>query len=214
MILAGSLIITIFVAIEFERLAELITYLNKSHSTLIMSVLVLLIIPMAFFLGVIIESITDFIRYYFEMIIGDEGRDNLHRLICGKTYKNYSVLQAYSIKGLENVYYDKDDLKDVRKGSLLVGFFFNTANSETIDWVVQHYATYRLSLNYIVLLPFICYTLFELKIIFFSNPYIVLTVWSLSTLLLYRFAIERKLYAYEVLYRHIVTVLCYEQKNE
>ena len=169
LVLTGSLIILLFIVIEIDRLSEIILQIDKNYIPLITGVSVVFLIPVAFLWGVVLEAITEFFRGNFEKIIGDTWRIKIDKFFCNYTYHNYAILQDYSIKKLNYIYFEKEGLEDVNQRSLLVGFFFRTANSESIDWVIQHYSSYRLCLNYIVLLPFIFYTFFNFGIWIFSN---------------------------------------------
>lgn len=94
-----------------------------------------------------------------------------------------------------------------------VAIFFNTASKENIEWVVQHYSYYLLSINYLFICCCVFISTFFISFNYLSNNQIRIIVATFIYLFINQ-AITKFLYAHECSYRHSAIVLCEEKSND
>ncbi len=97
--------------------------------------------------------------------------------------------------------------------SLACALFFQTANKENIDWLIQHYSLSILAMDYVfVLLWLPILVVFMPLTIWYQAGFILLII--ICTYALISTTIDRYLYSYEVVYRHGIIVLCQKTSEE
>jgi hypothetical protein len=162
-----------------------------------------------FMFGIIADSISSVGIFLLDKAIEIES---LRRrvLFCQGSYEQYSHLSDKFEKLLKDTekYKILKPEKIVRK-SYASGIFFDTANKENVEWLVQHYSIFLLSMNYILIVPFALFiaTVFPTTLFWTIIFWIVILAFLYS--LIYQ-AAHKYLYAYEVIYRHGVIVISKE----
>lgn len=180
----------------------------------------LFLFSLSFFIGLLVEggaaiSVQTFIVW------GSNKRLFIRLFVCSKGAKafNYTLNEFNKLFEVNKIY-KRINKYDSHDDPLAVALFFKTANSQTLDWVIQHHSTYILATNYLFLLLFLGTPVLIIK--FFPANFTLWVKFSVSIIysaciyLLFHLAIDRYLYTYETTYRHDILVLCddtFKQKN-
>lgn len=186
----------------------------------ILTGITLFLFSLSFFIGLLVEggaaiSVQTFIVW------GSSKRLFIRLFACSKGAKAFNyTLHEFNKLFKVNKTYNRINKYESHDNPLAVALFFKTANSQTLDWVIQHYSTYILATNYIFLLLFLGTPVLIIK--FFSANFTLFVKIFISIIfitciyLLFHLAIDRYLYTYETTYRQDILVLCDDtskQKN-
>lgn len=164
-------------------------------------------------LGIIVDTIANLV---FEDLLKKIYKNERSRLIfrCEKNFKKYDSL----MNNFKQEFTSSDKYKDLPRNEDIyiaysVGIFFHTANKENIEWAVQHYSFYLLSLNYLfvsccvlIVTPFTTLPLtYKLGLTAVLFVFIYVLIYQ---------AINKFLYTYEVSFRHSTIILIEEKLKE
>lgn len=195
----------------FTKLNDLITKLGPTATPLI-TALTLISVPIL--LGVVIDAAANII---FENIVEKLPPSNEKvRKFFGIKWR-YDQCNELFVKCL-NELDSSDKYKHLAKDKTLirsyaVAFFLHTANKENIEWVIQHYSYYLLSINYLFI---ICLTfIFTIFLPFALGTKII--ICSVSVIFIYLLmsqAMTKFLYSYECAYRHWSVILAQESEEK
>lgn len=216
--LVGSLAIVVLFLLLYGFHDALINKFIKEDlialSSSLQIILLILFFPVGIFVGTIIEGISDAFRPFTKLhnlpfnhkslwLSFFRNKEDFH------DFKAFYLLFKNVLKE-SSVYYKGYDVEDQQinkeKIELAAAIFFKTANPETISYVIQHYSSYILATNYLLILlitlPFIFFIDIDINLRLLILFSIIICLYSLI-----HFTIERYCFTYYTLYRHAYLVV-------
>ena len=209
--LVGFFVVSVILLFFYDKIIELLVLHKvdiKSISSESFALLLgtFFLLSVSIFIGLLVEGVTSILRTPFEAgikkpffaaIFGCSKPFEEYLYFCNEFKKLFKIKRANQLPVAD----------ESRYGSYAVAHLFISANAQTLDWAIQHYSTYLLTTNYILL--FIIIIPIELLLTSFILFYKLL-VFFLFLIIIYfliHLAIDKFLYAYEVTFRHGVLSL-------
>lgn len=198
--------------ISQNAIADLKTFIDSIGNSTVVLLITFIFLSTSILFGIVTDALSDF---FFHRVLKKIIKNELVRkiLYCNGNYEQHELLakvfremfsSSSKYKNLVKCN-DESENKKISK-AYASALFFHTANKENIEWAVQHYSFYLLSMNYL-LISCGCLIL---------SLFMPITVWNrillTGTLLVFIYgllyqAVHKYLYTYEVTFRHCAVIL-------